>query len=181
MWTASQPLASSIAAKAQVCSMSQPPSTQSVPDTRTVTGASGDCLAHCLKHLKRKAHAIFQGSAIGIGALIGERRKELMQQIAVSAVKLDQLDADPAGALRRQNECLPYVPKPIAIKPQWRDLAFGMGDRRRRLGLQAIGLVRRNLLTSDPGRFSGCLPTGMAQLNPDGYVGPPPDAIERKA
>ena len=38
-------------------------------------------------------------AAILIGALVGDRRQELMQQIAVGAVHLDRVDAEPLGAL----------------------------------------------------------------------------------
>ena len=43
-------------------------------------------------------------AAILIGALVGDRRQELMQQIAVRGVHLDGVDAEPLGALGGRHE-----------------------------------------------------------------------------
>ena len=80
---------------------SQPPSTQSVADTRMPTGLSlGKHRAHRVEDFERIAHAVFQRAAIFVGAPVGDRRQELMQEIAVRAVQLERVDAEPLGAFR---------------------------------------------------------------------------------
>ena len=50
-------------------------------------------LAHGFEHLQRKADAVFKRAAIRVGALVGNRRQKLVQQIAVRGVQLHRLDA----------------------------------------------------------------------------------------
>ena len=106
---AAQPRASSACANAIVCSMSQPPSTQSVPDTRIVTARSGrEGRAHRIEDFERKAHAVLEAAAILVIAPVGERRQKLVQQIAMRAVELDRVDPEPRRALRRRRERLAH-------------------------------------------------------------------------
>src|SRR6266446_5889887 len=56
--------------------------------------------AHSLKDVKRKAHAVLKAATILVVASVGERREELVQQIAVSAVELDGIDAQQRGTPR---------------------------------------------------------------------------------
>src|ERR1700730_18659765 len=65
--------------------------------------------AHRLKDLKRKAHAVLEWSAIFVRTLIGDRRKELMNEISMSAVDLDGVETEPGGALRRLHEGLAHA------------------------------------------------------------------------
>src|ERR1700730_12935165 len=53
---------------------------------RTVGRKGG---THRIKDFERKAHSVLQAATILIVASVGERRKELVQQIAVRAVELD--------------------------------------------------------------------------------------------
>ena len=55
-------------------------------------------LAHRLEHLQRKAHAIGERSAVLVVALVGERREEFVQQVAVGAVDLDRIEPQTHGA-----------------------------------------------------------------------------------
>ena len=67
--------------------MSQPPSTQSVPDTRIANRTVGrEGGAYRIKYFERKAHTVLQAAAILIVAAVGERREELVQQITVRTV-----------------------------------------------------------------------------------------------
>src|SRR4029450_4473930 len=95
-------------ANSMVCARSQPPSTQSVEETRTPTGLSAGNAARTASNTssgkgERVAGgtrwALGGGAAILIGALVGNRRQELGQQIAVRRVHLDGVDAEPLGAL----------------------------------------------------------------------------------
>ena len=50
--------------------------------------------------LERKAGAIFEAAAVGVGALVGERRQELVKQVAVGGVNLDEVEPGSEGAAR---------------------------------------------------------------------------------
>ena len=50
-------------------------------------------------YLEGKTGAIFEASAVLVGALIGERREELVQEIAVGGVYLDEVEACSDGAM----------------------------------------------------------------------------------
>ena len=64
--------------------------------------ALGPGLAHRLEDLERQAHAVLEAAAVGIGALVRQRREELMQQVAVRGVQLDHVEAEALAALARQ-------------------------------------------------------------------------------
>ncbi len=49
--------------------------------------------------LQREPHAALQRPAISVGALVGERREKVVNEIAVRAMNLDHVEADPVGAL----------------------------------------------------------------------------------
>ena len=49
-------------------------------------------------------HAVFEAAAPAVGALVGERRQELVQQIAMRAMHLDEIEARPLGPPRGLNE-----------------------------------------------------------------------------
>ena len=87
---AAQPRAFSACDKAIVPSMSQPPATQSVAEIRAQTGLRGrERGAHGVEDLEREAHAVLEAAAVVVVALVGERRQELVQQVAVRGVQLD--------------------------------------------------------------------------------------------
>src|SRR5690606_7806206 len=57
---------------------------------RTVSRKS---TANRIKYLEREAHAVFKTATITVIAMVGERRQELVQEIAVRAMDLDRIDA----------------------------------------------------------------------------------------
>src|SRR5215471_12225709 len=97
---AAQPRDSNACANTIVCSLSQPPFTQSVPDT----------------HFEGKAHALLQTATTLIVASVGERRKELVQQIAVRAVELNAIYAEPRGGLGCRDEALTHPPEAVSCQ-----------------------------------------------------------------
>ena len=88
--------------------------------------------AHRLEHLDCKAHAIFGRAAIFVGALIRERRKELMGKITVSAVQLDHVVADAIDPLSGSGE----------LAEAALDVVFGHGVRHRPAGVVRDGRRR---------------------------------------
>src|SRR5579872_3842921 len=56
--------------------------------------------ANGIHNLKKEAGAVFEAATIVVGALIGERREELVKQVAMGAVNLNQVEACGEGALR---------------------------------------------------------------------------------
>ena len=151
-----------------VCAISQPPSIQSVEETRKPTGLS--CRkrrAHRVEHFERKAHAVLERAAILIGALVGDRRQELMQQIAVGGVHLDGVDAEPLGALGGDHERLAHARQARRIERQRRRLAFLVRDGRRSLRPPAA-FGNRNQLAAVPWRVARRLAAGMGELHHHG-------------
>ena len=78
-----------------------PPSTQSCAEMRTDIGR---CVrpdgAHRGEHLERIAQPVLERAAVLVGALVGERRDERRQQVAVRAVQLEPVEAGLGGAAR---------------------------------------------------------------------------------
>ena len=86
----STPSCASSRASATESSIVQPPSAQSVAEMRTKSGSSsGQRVAHRAHHLAQQPHAVLERAAVLVGALVGQRREELVQQVAVRGVQLD--------------------------------------------------------------------------------------------
>ena len=82
----SQPASAKARATSTASSPVRPPSAQSVAEMRTDIGlSSGQAARMAREHLERKAHAVLERAAILVGALVGQRRDEARQQIAVRA------------------------------------------------------------------------------------------------
>ena len=97
--------------------MSQPPSTQSIAETRTPTGIeAGQRCAHRIEHLERKAHALGQRATVRIGAPIGDRRQELVQQVAVRRMQLDGIEPEPLRAQCGVHEGPAHARKPRVVE-----------------------------------------------------------------
>jgi hypothetical protein len=56
--------------------------------------------AHGIDHFQRIAHALVERSAVGIVAPVGQRRKELVQQVAVRRMQFDGIEPEAQGPLR---------------------------------------------------------------------------------
>lgn len=57
-----------------------------------------DC-ADCVHDLEEEPGAVVEAAAVGVGALIGERRKEFVQKIAMGGVDLDEIEPCGDGAV----------------------------------------------------------------------------------
>ena len=90
---------SAVRRAAVLCSRSQPPSIQSVPEIRTSRGAvSGSTAAHGIDRLEQQPGAVLEGAAVVVVAAVRQRREELVEQVAVRRVDLDGVEADVHGA-----------------------------------------------------------------------------------
>ena len=47
--------------------------------------------AHRTRHLERKTHAVFKAASVFVVTMVGQRRQELMQQVAMGRVDLDAI------------------------------------------------------------------------------------------
>jgi hypothetical protein len=163
---AAQPRAFSAWPKAMVLSRSQPPSTQSVADTRTHTGTwAGTAAAHGFEDLEREAHPLVQAAAVGVAALVADRRQELMQQVAMRAVQLDAVEAGAHRTHRRVDEGTAHAHQAGVVQRQGSHFARRVRQRRRRHGQPAAGLVRAHLLAAVPGRVARRLAARVAELD----------------
>ena len=60
----------------------------------------------CINDFEHDAGAVFQRSAIGIGALVGDRRKEVMQKVTVCRVNFHDIKTSLVGANGGASELL---------------------------------------------------------------------------
>ena len=61
-----------------------------------------------------------------IGALVGDRRQKLVQQIAVRAMQFERVEAEPRGAFGGAREGIADAGEPRRIERQRRQFAFGL-------------------------------------------------------
>ena len=97
--------AAPLAQRRVLCSRSHPPSIQSVPEIRTRPGhAVRDGGAHRVDDLEQQPDAVVEAAAVGVVAPVGQRREELVEQVAVGRVDLDCVEpgGDAPGAPRRR-------------------------------------------------------------------------------
>ena len=127
--------------------------------------------AHRAEHLQRKAQPVFERAAVFVGALVGERRDERRQQIAVRAVQLEPVETGLLGHARRRARSR-RARASMSARVIARGILIARAPRRRRRARSAASCRRRAA-----GR---CLPTpscvepfgaGMAELHADLRVG----------
>src|SRR5262249_7890340 len=99
----------------------------------------------------------------------------------MSDVELDQIDLkprSPQGCLRKR---IANPPKPFPIERNGRHFAIGIWDRGRCYRLPAVRIVWRELPSTLPRYFGGCLAAGMIQLYPNRDIRPTPNTLQRSA
>ena len=74
----------------------------------------GDLVSHALRtpdgghgvdHFERKAGAVFDAAAIGVGATVGAVTQELVEQVTVGAMQFHAVEPRGLGVLRAGSEC----------------------------------------------------------------------------
>ena len=103
-----------------------------------------------------------------VGALVGDRRQELMQQIAVRAVQFERIDAEPLGTFGGIHERVADAREAGSVERGRRGLALLVRHRRRRHRLPAAWLAERDLLPAVPWPRARALAASMGELHRDG-------------
>src|SRR5215468_9691507 len=90
--------------------------------------------AHRIENFQREAHAVFEAAAILIGPPVGDRREELVHEIAVRAVQFERIDAKALGTPSGGDEGITDARKPRGVERERRRFALlvrygGRGDR----------------------------------------------------
>ena len=121
---------------------------------------------HGAHHLQRKPHAPGQVAAMGVVAPVGERREELVQQVAVGAMHLERVEADGGRPHRGRGEVLDHLGEALGVQRRRRRPAVVVGH-----GRGADGAPRRLPLAQRraalPGAPRARLAPGMAELHAD--------------
>ena len=121
--------------------------------------------AHRLVDFERKADAVFGRVAVFVGALVRDRRHELVQQIAVAAMQLDHVVADAVDALGRRGEFADAALDVVLGHGVRHRPAGVIRDGRRRLGRPAAFLFGQNRLAAGRRRRGRAFAPGMRQLH----------------
>jgi len=80
-------------------STSNPPSTQSAAEIARTAAVPPATRAHRRDHLEQQPGASGEAAAVSVLAVVGERREERVQEVAVGGVDLDEPEAGGKGAL----------------------------------------------------------------------------------
>ena len=128
--------------------------------------ALGPDLAHGVERFKVKAQAVFQASAVFVGALVGQRREETCAEVAVCEMHFQPLEA---GVQRpHRGLCIAAVDVlDLGLRHgvhRVRVLA-AVGDGRRTRDLPAVRMIRGQLRAALPGLEFAALAPGVAQLD----------------
>src|SRR6185312_7166621 len=73
-------------------------------------------LAYGVEHFQREAAALFHAATVLVGAAVGERRQELVHQVAVRAMQLDHVEAQPQAAQGGIDEGLLHAFQPDVVE-----------------------------------------------------------------
>ncbi len=84
-----------------------------------------DFLAHCIKDFEWKSHPVLERAAVFVLASVRQRRKELMQPIAMRCVQLNELYSNPDSASGRAHKGIADVGQVLARERDRRDLSEG--------------------------------------------------------
>jgi hypothetical protein len=137
-------------------------------------------LAHGREDFQRVAQAVFQAAAVFVIPRVGQRREELVQQVAVGRVDFDGVQAESVGASGRFGEGFPDADQSRLNQGVWRCVVAGEGQGGGRHGTPAA-IVRRQLAAAFPGNAGGGFAAGVGELDGDGHVGIPAQRFQDPA
>ena len=140
-----------------------------------------ECRTHRIEHLEREAHAVLERAAVLIGALVRQRRQELMQKIPVRAVKLDEVEAESRGANGCLRKSVADTAKPRVVERDRRVITRVERHGGRRHRLPAMLMIGRQLVTTRPRHLGRCLAPRMVELDAHHDVRPAAHAFESAA
>ena len=134
---------------------------------RTNNGAPfGHDAAHSLHDLAQHARAIFKRAAVFIVALIAERRKKFVNQIAVRGMDLDDAKTSIACAPRGRGKCSDDFANAIARERLRHRIIFGERNRARRHDVFPAAFALRNRAVTFPRPARARFAAGVRQLHP---------------
>ncbi len=122
-------------------------------------------LAHGRSHAQRQPHAILQAAAVLIAPPVGERRKKLVQQIAVGVVNLDQPKAGRQRPTRGRLERGDDLVDACFVQCRRHGVAHIEGHRAGADDRPAAGGGRPQAGSASPGQIATGLPARVGQLN----------------
>ena len=125
---------------------------------------SGPCGADSVDNLKQQADAVFEAASIGIGALVGDGREELMKQVAVSGVDFKEVKASGEGTLGAGGEGMDEGVDAGLIQCLGDGVVGCKGDRAGPDGLPSAFRGGKQFI-ADEGRGDAGFASGVGELN----------------
>src|SRR5205085_1229577 len=116
------------------------------------------------------ANAVLERASEAVGAAVGERREEFVQQVAVGRVQLEDAEPGALRALRSIGEGAhdPRNPRLVELAGL---VTVVVGDGARRVDGGEPALIHRERLSAFPWRGGGPLAAGVCELDAgDGAV-----------
>src|SRR6267142_1204231 len=121
---------------------------------------------HGARDLQQDADAVLERAAVGVRAVVRERREEFVEQVPVRGVQLEDTEAGAERALRRVAKGLDDPRDALAVELLGDRILRTEGDRARRVdGTKAAVLPGLERAAALPGRLRGSLPTGVRELH----------------
>jgi hypothetical protein len=124
----------------------------------------GPCEADGIDDLEQKANAVVVASTVGVGALVGERREKLVQEVAVGGVDLDEVEAGCMSAVSGLREGVDDSIDAGLIEGLGNGVIRCKGDGAGTEGLPAAFAGTEKTLAGE-GRGHGSFASGMGELN----------------
>jgi len=131
-------------------------------EERKVRGPGG---ADCVDDLEEKACAVLEAASVRVGALIGEGREKLVEQIAVGGVDFNEVETGSEGAFRGTAEGLDDGIDAGLIERLWDGVVGCEGDGTGSNRLPAAFRGREQMFGSRERGGHGGLASGMGKLN----------------
>ncbi len=120
--------------------------------------------AHCIRHLEHQADAMVEAAPISVSAAIRKRRQKLMQQVAVSRMNLNEIEAGLESPERRMTKALDNGLDAGWIERSGHSVVRRKGDRAGRDRLPAALRGRYQDAPWNKGRSCAGLASGVRQL-----------------